>query len=440
MRILIDPGTYDYTNMGCVSVIQVAVGRFRRLCPTCQVQVFTRDPDNLMRHCPDALPMMIDGHRAWFSDQYLLGRIHQHLPTPVSRGLIRLKRGLRDQSPCVLEAMIRARMRLGRRDTKPLTAFFEAIERADLVVTSGLAGIRTSEWHPVSTLEMAVRRGKPTAMFSLGLSSAYDPGCLKRIQALLPRVNLVALREKLVGPKLLAAHDIRPKAMTITGDDAVGLAFEARPDRLGSGIGVNVSARTSAEVDENDIQRIRLVLQAFARTHRATLIPLPSANERVFKDSTLIRQVLAGYADCVDGGEHLDTPMKVIRETGRCRIVVTGAYHVAVFSLAQGIPAILLAKSRYFTDKLRALADMFGSGAEVVSLGDENFTTMLASALEKTWNAAETLREHLLQAATQQNEMSWAAYRRAIALVQENRVTVEARGIAMGDALSSGTS
>jgi polysaccharide pyruvyl transferase WcaK-like protein len=263
---------------------------------------------------------------------------------------------------------------------------------------------------------------------------------LKRIQALLPRVNLVALREKLVGPKLLAAHDIRPKAMTITGDDAVGLAFEARPDRLGSGIGVNVSARTSAEVDENDIQRIRLVLQAFARTHRATLIPLPSANERVFKDSTLIRQVLAGYADCVDGGEHLDTPMKVIRETGRCRIVVTGAYHVAVFSLAQGIPAILLAKSRYFTDKLRALADMFGSGAEVVSLGDENFTTMLASALEKTWNAAETLREHLLQAATQQNEMSWAAYRRAIALVQENRVTVEARGIAMGDALSSGTS
>src|ERR1700677_4250794 len=142
MRILIDPGTYDYTNMGCVSVIQVAVARFRRLCPTCQVQVFTRDPDNLMRHCPDALPMTIDGHRAWFGDQYLLGR----------------------------------------RDTKPLTAFFEAIERADLVVTSGLAGIRTSEWHPVSTLEMAVSRGKPTAMFSLGLSSAYDPGCLKRIQ------------------------------------------------------------------------------------------------------------------------------------------------------------------------------------------------------------------------------------------------------------------
>ena len=45
------------------------------------------------------------------------------------------------------------------------------------------------------------------------------------------------------------------------------------------------------------------------------------------------------------GWQRFDSPMQMIRKIQRCRLIVTGSYHPAVFALAKGIPAIALVKS-----------------------------------------------------------------------------------------------
>jgi colanic acid/amylovoran biosynthesis protein len=121
---------------------------------------------------------------------------------------------------------------------------------------------------------------------------------------------------------------------------------------------------------------------------------------------------LAGFDDQSDGGSTLDTPLKVIQQAGRCRVVVTGAYHAAVFALAQGIPVVALANAPYYVSKFLGLEDQFGLGCETVFLSDPNLLEKLRTALERTWQSAEMVRLPLQNAAFRQIQSSWGAYYR----------------------------
>ena len=121
---------------------------------------------------------------------------------------------------------------------------------------------------------------------------------------------------------------------------------------------------------------------------------------------------LAGFDDESDGGLSLDTPLKVITQTARCRIVVTGAYHAAVFALAQGIPVVCSTNSPYYLAKFQGLKDLFSMGCEIVILSEPDFPGKLATAIEATWNSAEDVRLPLLQASHCQIEGSRRAYQR----------------------------
>ena len=66
------------------------------------------------------------------------------------------------------------------------------------------------------------------------------------------------------------------------------------------------------------------------------------------------------------------TPEAVIRQIQRCRLVITGSYHAAVFALAMGIPTIGLAKSTDYIDKFMGLSALFGEGCETVVLNEQN--------------------------------------------------------------------
>ncbi|MFI6772593.1 polysaccharide pyruvyl transferase family protein [Nocardia sp. NPDC050412] len=48
------------------------------------------------------------------------------------------------------------------------------------------------------------------------------------------------------------------------------------------------------------------------------------------------------------------TPVDVFRQVGRCRVLVTNAYHLAVFALSQGIPAVGITASEYYDDNSTA--------------------------------------------------------------------------------------
>ena len=108
----------------------------------------------------------------------------------------------------------------------------------------------------------------------------------------------------------------------------------------------------------------------------------------------------------------------LIEQTARCRVVVTGAYHAAVFALAQGIPVVCLSNSPYYQTKFEGLEDLFGRGCAIVGLSDPDLRGRLTIAIERAWDSAEAVRSPLLQSARSQIERSQTAYQRVKTLLQ----------------------
>jgi len=160
------------------------------------------------------------------------------------------------------------------------------------------------------------------------------------------------------------------------------------------------------------VDKLRPVLLEFAQRHNVPLIPVPIAFHAWANDHVTIRQLLKGFDDHSDGGITLDTPIKVIQQVGRCRIVVTGAYHAAVFALSQGIPVVGLSASDDYTAKFLGLQDQFGLGCETVLLDTPDACQKLASAMNSAWQSAEMVRLPLLEAARRQVDLSRQAYDR----------------------------
>jgi colanic acid/amylovoran biosynthesis protein len=191
---------------------------------------------------------------------------------------------------------------------------------------------------------------------------------------------------------------------------------------------VNVRLSRSSGVGPEELERLRPALEASARFVGATPVPIPiSFNVRAaapsaaaavtegpladLTDSQSIRELLSGFDGVHDGGESIRTVGDVIEQVGRCRVVVTGAYHAAVFALAQGISAICLAGSDYFATKMLGLADQFGRGCDVISLRDQGLGAAVFDAVRRAWKEADLVRPALLDAARRQVVCSRDAYR-----------------------------
>jgi polysaccharide pyruvyl transferase WcaK-like protein len=139
---------------------------------------------------------------------------------------------------------------------------------------------------------------------------------------------------------------------------------------------------------------------------------VPIAFHAWASDHVTITKLLEGFDDDSDGGIQLDTPAKVIRQIARCRILVTGAYHAAVFALSQGVPVVGLSSSDVYTAKFLGLEDQFGVGCETVFLGASDASQRLEAAVESAWQSAERVQLPLQEAARSQIALSQEAYER----------------------------
>lgn len=421
MKILVDNGSYHLRNYGDIAMLQVAVERLHRLWPSALIQVITDAPELLAKYCPNVYPLSSHGRDICFKNQDLFGGIRKFIPRRVYSQLLRFDETLRIRNPLLAQRWIRWRMKNPGIDNEDINAFFKTLFEADLVITSG-GGYITDAFgghsaKVLSLLGMAIQVGKPTAMFGQGLGPMHSRKLLAWAKPVLPSVDLIALRENRVGPALLDLLGVAPTRMVTTGDDAIELVYQKRTRELGTGIGVNLRVAPYSGAGRDHINTVRAALQDAAIKYNAPLIPLPISLVDAESDTKTIRQILAGYDDTSDGGQSLDNPFKVIEQAGRCRVVVTGSYHPAVFALAQGIPVVGLAKSTYYIDKFLGLADQFGTGCEVVSLDDKQLPEKLKVGIDIAWRSAEQVRPQLLEAARQQIKLSRTAFRRIYDLV-----------------------
>lgn len=386
---------------------------------------WTNAPETLALHCAGVQPVALMGRIVFLSDR-LFGRADRFFPPAIRETLAGVQEHVRRDWPYGLGALIAAKRAFTLRyDFASPLAYVNAVKRADLVVGTG-AGVFTDAFVDnamgvLATLEFALKRNVPTALMGHGLGPVSDVALKRRMARVLPRLALMTLREQRESIPLIGSLGVAPDRVAVTGDDAIELANRHTHPQLGDAIGVNVRVAGYAGVTASATDVIRPAVHRAASLLAAPLLPVPIAHHPSGHDGVAIQKVLAGYDNAPAAFVELNTPTKVIGQVSRCRIVVTGSYHAAVFALAQGIPAVALSATRYYLNKFQGLAELFPGGCEVVALHDSDAPIALESAIGRAWASAPRLREPLLRAARWQIDAARAAYQRLASLVSAAR-------------------
>ena len=369
MRLLIEPSDYVLHNVGDMAMLRVAVSRLAAMWPNALIQVLSDEPARLQTFCPEAAPLRSAGREQWLANGFLPIRLRPYVSQefPIS---------LRIHAPKLVEVFWRRRLRHEPLSLKVLAEFTEAVSNADAVVVTGMGGITDAfpeyALAVLETLALAVRRRKFIAMVGQGFGPLQAPALVTRARAVLPSVDFIALREDRASLPLLLSLGVARERIMTTGDDAIEIAHHLHLDQLGEGLGINLRAAQYSGVDLRQLQPLRQAFLNAADKHKAPLVPIPISHVPDEADARTIELLMEGHEDNFHTSLVPATPEAVIRQIQRCRLVITGSYHAAVFALAMGIPTIGLAKSTYYIDKFMGLSALFGEGCETVVLNEQN--------------------------------------------------------------------
>lgn len=445
--VLLDPGSYDCRNFGDLAMLQVAVARWKALWPSASIGVITAAPEALASSVPQATPVGFGDRLAWLTT-HLLGRFQHRLPRQAATNLEQLERRLKLQAARPLEAALALRYQVAGKDASGVARFLQWVRRADVVALTGggaftdAFSVKTSQI--LDTLGMAVaqrrRQDRPvTAIFGHGFGPLEAADLRAKAAETLPHIDLIAIREGRSSRPLLHQLGVSDQRILLTGDDAIELAYEHRRREMGRAVGVNVRIAYYAQTDGAMLDPLRLALSTAARRYSAPLVPVPISRqpggahrhnaERA--DAIAIRELLEGIPHGSVQGSEPESPADVIRDVGRCRVVVTGSYHGAVFALSQGIPAIAVMRSRYYRAKFLGLAEQFEGDVQIVDMSESGWGQRLETAIDIAWQSADGVRPRLLDAARRQIESSRRAYR-VVAGLAKSRALVGNRAATAG--------
>jgi polysaccharide pyruvyl transferase WcaK-like protein len=412
-NILVIPSYPKLLNAGDAAMLQVALTRIGRRWPDSRLQVLANGEKQLARCYPSAEYVPSTPWDLWFSSPF--GRFSRTLPASSSTGLERM---VRYHVPVVGRFLLARRARRAAVDCADLTALQDTLAQVDMVVAAGggyLNDMFPQYAHTVlRCLEWATRKHKPVLLFGQGIGPLTDGHLRTTIRQILRAVDMIGLREARASLPLLGELGVPGDRIFTTGDDAIELAYCRRPEASGAAIGVNLRKARYSGLEDAQIAVIGKAIRAAATQLDAPLLPIPISS--VAHDATVIAQLMP--APAADAPGERDSSLAAITQVGRCRVVFTGSYHAGVFALAQGIPVVSVAKTRYYFDKFYGLADQFGGGCTVLSLDDHRLYPAIVDALVSAWYAADETRARLLAAARRQIDAGHRAYERAFAVAE----------------------
>jgi polysaccharide pyruvyl transferase WcaK-like protein len=446
MKILLDQAVYDQRNKGNVALLQAAINRLKDLWPHAEIYVLTEAPYSLKLYCPNVHPVGVFPWQDYSAQTRKFDLLGRAFPRFIMRWLLEFREEVWHRYPNLsagggpwnpntksvgynspesdsLSGIVIAEPKVGAgSDIQVSDDVVKAIQDADIVITTGGGYLCDADKHYTAqvfrTLEMAVQLGKPTFMVGQGVGPLQDPDLRARLKKVLPCIDLILIREPKVALPLLESLDVNQDKVLMTGDDAVEMAYRSRSTKWGNSLGVNLRIARYTEVNQAFINRIRSVLHECARKKDASLLALPTSSGVAESDLEYIRQILDGYKNVKTDWRRYEQPMDLIHKIAKCRVVVTGSYHPAVFALSQGIPAIGLVKSKAYVDKFSALQDEFGSALTLIHLDDKNLDDKLGEAIESAWVAAREVREPLVAAAARLSRMAQNGYEHIYELTQ----------------------
>jgi polysaccharide pyruvyl transferase WcaK-like protein len=441
-RILIENSEYWLSNVGDLAMMDVTIRRLRERWPQASIGVLTNAPHLLRAYFPDALPIQPRGRDTWSGAgavaEFLAGTGPRRVG-PVEIGWVTTKAWL-PQKAVGLRRKLRKLVALARSNVQPEhTAPAATVRRpaageamshrpntvaaartSSLVLALGggyLTDADPAQSHRVlDLLELAQNLGTRTALVGQGLGPVEDPELVSRLAEVLPRVDFIGLRERRRGPLLLARAGVPTSHFEVTGDDAVEMSFAQRREVLGSDIGVCLRVAGYSPVSTDVRRSLPFLLQDAARDCDAGLVPVFIAEYRS-QDRRSTLPLIRGYEAARRPLHRFAYPREVAEQISGCRVLVTGAYHAAVFALAQGIPVVALSTSQYYDDKFLGLADMFPGGLQLLRLDDAVLAVRLPQAIFSAWDGAPDVRSTLRERAQEQIAASRDGLDRVLDLV-----------------------
>jgi polysaccharide pyruvyl transferase WcaK-like protein len=422
LRIVVQNGEYWLSNKGDLAMLAVTVRRLQERWPQARIGVLTSAPLLLRGFAPGTEPISDSGAGGW-PGKPALGRLAERagprIVGPASVAWLTGREVPRRYARRIAHMLRPAGGSTGSTRSGTDTV---ALRHASLVLAMGggyFTDVDPEQAHrTLDLLEYAVRNGIPAAMVGQGLGPVEDPGLLARASEVLPKVDLIALREGLRGPELLARLGVPGDRVVVTGDDAIELGYGVRSALPGNGIGICLRVAEYSPVAAATKDAVGQSVRGFASRMGAALVPLIISEYRS-EDRRSTLPLVAGYPNAVRALGRYVTPYATAGQVSRCQILVTGAYHLAVFALSQGIPVVGLSSSRYYDDKFLGLDAMFGGGGlELVRLDEPDLGTRLDAAVEAAWERAPRVREPLRERARSQIEASRQGFARVFDLVE----------------------
>ena len=402
MRVLVDQSGYDLLNLGDVAMLQGCVARLRQQWPAAEIRVITHSPERLQLYCPDTLPipatfadlpgLKIFPRKARYGSEQLW-----KIAGPALYGSHHHRDGLdRDRKRC------------------PRTAI-QAVRWADVVVASG-GGYLTDTWwwHAagvLSVLRLAQSMGKPTAMFGQGFGPLRGRAVRELACRVLPELAALGLREGVTGLELALSCGARRDVITITGDEALEVIPDTAP-ATATALGFNIRAADYSGIGREAAASIGKFVLAAAHELGVPIVGLPVSRYARTCDFAAISECLGGAQAGIDVTlPDLSSPAELMSASASCRAVITGSYHAAVYSLAQGVPAVCLSKSRYYDAKFTGLTALFPHTCRTLSLTKLNAARSFRQAILDAWQLPAGPRAAALAAAARQRASGRSAYR-----------------------------
>jgi polysaccharide pyruvyl transferase WcaK-like protein len=420
LRILIEPSDYLLENAGDAAMLRVGLSRLRAQWPDALIEVFCESPERFPPWVSGVRPIGVRGRNAWLHRPLLRDWLPRHTPHRMRSSVVSLERYLRRSQPRMARSLLVLRSDRREEDASDLDAFLNAVAQADLVVTTGMGGL-TDAFAPyaralLQVLDLAQARGAMTAMMGQGIGPLDDERLRDQAAAVLRRLDLIALRERRTGLLLLRRLGLDANRVIVTGDDAIELAYAARPLEPGTALGINLRAAAYAGVEASLVDRLQPTFRQLTEALGTSPLPIAISSVAGEQDQLTAQRILRPGG--TPGSSLAVDPFETI---AKCRVVVAGSYHAAVFALSMGIPAIGLYRSAYYRDKFLGLTDMFGDGSWALSLEAPEFESVLLETARAAWRRADELRPVLLAAAVSQIAEGRAAYDRLTRLVDARR-------------------
>lgn len=425
IKILLYAGTATLENVGDVAMLEVGISRIRQPFPNAELTLFSKNREAVQQILGKDIQTISPNTRNLFFKNSKLLPIYNRLPSRIREFL---KPILQKYRYSYFDHFYRRLLgRVTSKQREELNQFVNTVQKADILVFTGMGSIHyrsASGFNIFNLVGWCLSLKKKVVMMGQGIGPIKKGSRLDKLaQKYLPKVNLIGVREKF-SYENVQAYGLDETKICLTGDDALALSHydTVTPDRTENQlfrIGLNLRTNHQTAFLFEETQSVISSVNAVALDRKYQILPLilnpdSSGDQKLVFDDYLFDQcqelfdekVLLDYTD----QRKISLPKETIRKIKGTDLVITFAFHTAVFAIASGVPVICVYKTDYYYQKFMGLLSFFDIPELILEFDADNFRAHLEEKMNYIAQNRAALIEKMLVKRRNVNQYTTAFY------------------------------